>query len=171
MGKALKQHPLRVLTYLLTKTPVGSALQDVPDMPNLPRPPDWSGWLQVSLLDDVAQAFGRRRQEVETWAGRTVSDLYHEGVCAGLLTGLGDAAGQAVVPVAHQSALAGVMLASQLLIASDPDLATHRPAAIEGRYNVLGSPTQLVSLPRSRTPKCLCSDRDFLDRYRSRWQA
>lgn len=66
-------------------------------------------------------------------AGTCVDDLYHD-ICAGALipTVAGDRDREVVVPLAHQSALAGILLATQLLVAEQPELAALRPSQAAG---------------------------------------
>jgi hypothetical protein len=66
-----------------------------------------------------------------------------------------------LVPLAHQSAMAGVLLVLQLLTAVHPDLRAIRPAAIEGRFDVLAGLPQVLARPRQRAHRCLCDDVDF----------
>jgi hypothetical protein len=73
-----------------------------------------------------------------------------------------------LVPLAHQSALAGVMLATEFFVAQVPELATARAHAIEGRFDVLAGLPQVLARPRARTEACLCGDAVFRAVYRDR---
>lgn len=159
------EHPLRVLSYLTSKLPVGMPLQPM-QVPRLMAAPDDSAtWLHRSLLDDLAQKFGV--SDTSRWESMPLERLYNEAICGGgLVRQTIGTRGDLAVPLAHQSALAGVMLASQLLIASEPSLAALRPPAIEARYNVFGRPSQSPSVPRSCVPTCICSDDFYLTRSR-----
>jgi hypothetical protein len=169
VAEALRQHPLRVLAYLATGIPAGVALPPgaVPVLPEIPAPPDADEWAHRSILEDVAAEAGVSVGDLVAWRSRPLADLYQEGICGGglLETKIGDVPHEALVPLAHQSALAGIMLAVQLIAAKNPDLREHRPAETEGRYDVLAGPPQILGRLRRRTDNCLCSDAVFLDVY------
>ena len=165
IADALGEHPLRILAYLTINAPVGWPLapQLVPRTPALPPPPDAPRWASAALIDDVAARFGLNNGQLERWREAPLDRLYRDAVCgeAMLDFSLAGIPQEAVVPLAHQSALAGVLLAVQLLAASNPELRPLRPAAIEGRLDVLAPWPQLVARPRRPTANCLCSDTDF----------
>lgn len=164
IAHVLEQHPLRMLGYLIEPLPVGIPLMRLLQLEGLPLPPDAPAWLQRSLIDDLVAAGKVSDEERATFADRTLARLYQDGVCGSGLMQLGPPAQErgAVVPLAHQSALAGVMLGAAAMIASDPDLAGHRPAGVEARFDVLRGFPQVLVRPRTRTAFCLCSDPDYL---------
>lgn len=165
IAEALGQHPLRVLTYLVHGFPVGAPLPvgAVPQLPELQPPPEAAEWHSRPLIDDIAATAGVTGGELDGWRERPVADLYQEGICGGTLLHLDIANVQheLVVPLAHQSALAGIMLATQALIAASHELAARRPDAVEGRCDVLAALPQVIARPRSRTEGCICADEDF----------
>lgn len=172
IADALNEHPLRVLSYLAGSLPVGSPLKQVGDVPGLEKPLGWERWLQSSILDDIGRASGLKPVDLQRWADRSIDHLYREGICGGTLI-LSHTNGRTrlmEVPLAHQSALAGIMLATEFLIASSPHLISLRPEPTEARYDVLREPNQILARPRSRTPRCICGDADYLDRYVDRWE-
>jgi len=161
IATALSQHPRRVLAYLLRGLPVGLPLNGPPEpLAELPTPPGAERWTEVSLLEDIAGAADIDPEKLEAWRERPVAALYHEGICGGALLELelGAAPAEALVPLAHQSALAGVMLAAQLIIAQTPQLADRRPDVVEARYDVLAGLPQVLARPRTRTANCICAD-------------
>jgi hypothetical protein len=173
IARALRQPSLRVLAYLTHGLPVDAPLKQehIPNLAGQPIPETAPAWLTHSLLDDIGQDLGVPAIELAPWRGRRVSDLYHEGVCGGAFvpTRVGEIPGDAVVPLAHQSAFAGIMLAAQVLIANVPSLAAARSRFIEGRVDVLRGLPESVGKPRQRTRGCLCSDHDFRTRYQEIW--
>jgi len=114
-------------------------------------------------MTDLLAAGVIRLEEQGAWAGASVGKLYRDGFCAGGLLPVGDLPGEVLVPLAHQSVLAGVMLAAELVWASDPNLASRRDRATEHRFDVLRGFPQVVARPRQRTDQCLCSDTTYLD--------
>ncbi len=171
IASSLGLHPLRVLGYLASGQPVGTPLRQVGDVPGLEKPLDWQMWLNTSLLADIGSANGFQPAELERWADKPIEYLYREGVCGGalILSQIDGNTRVMEVPLAHQSALAGIMLATEFLIASSPHLISQRPEPMEARYDVLGEPNQIMARPRSRSPRCICEDSDYVERYADRW--
>lgn len=164
IAAALQQPPLRVLSYLVTRQPVGSPLPMIVNVPDIPTPSDAGGWMQQSLLTDLVDAGYVDVTETEKWSSRPIGAIYRDGVCAGgFLRPPDKPTGEAaLVPLAHQSALAGVMLAVQLVAAFDDQLRSWRPTAVEGRLDQLSGLPQVLPRPRSKATDCICSDTDFL---------
>lgn len=170
IGKALEQPPRRVLAYLANRFPVGRPLmKPMLGDPDPPSDEDAASWMSRSLLDDVLEHFDRPDNERSKWADRDVEDLYRDGICGGAIIAIGEGTGarEVLVPLAHQSALAGVMLAVQVIAAAHPELAAVRPEMIEGRFDVLRGFPQSPSVPTARVATCICSDPDFI----GAWQA
>ncbi len=176
IAAAFKQHPVRILAYLVHRNvPIGSPLPAgaIPANPGLEVTSDLSDrWLAVSLLEDIAADAGVSPGELEIWRERSLADVYQDGICGGALLHLdiGDQPGEAMVPLAHQSAFAGIMLATAVIVRSVPELSLVRPPATEARIDLLAPPSQVLIRPRTRTPNCLCSDSVFLDVYREKVQ-
>jgi hypothetical protein len=175
IAHALKEHRLRALTYLVGNLPIDVALkrEQIPRLADLPAPPQVDHWLIRSLLDDVAERFRLTPEDIAAWKGKQLGDLYREGVCAGALIRHqgSDLTEEIAVPLAHQSALAGIMLTTQLLVAASPTLAGYRHPASEGRLNLLAGFPQLSARPRLRTANCMCSDPDFLAQHNAKWSS
>lgn len=170
VGAALRQHPARVLRYLVIP-----GLVIGQPIPPQHLPPDIdpalaSRWAEVSIAQDVGEALFADPEALSSRAGARVDDLYHD-MCAGALlpTVSGDRDREVVVPLAHQSALAGIMLATQLLVAEQPELATLRELQPQARFDVF-RPASPQRLPLARASGCICGDRYYIDAYRARWQ-
>lgn len=174
IARAIRQAELRVLAYLTVKLSVDQPLraEQIPRLPTLPIPSDSPSWVDRSLLDDIGNSLKIPAEDLMRWKGKQLSDLYREGICGGALvrSHVGELSQEMAVPLAHQSVLAGVMLAAQILIASSPELAPLRPIAPEARLNVLAGLPQIAVRPRQRTAGCICSDPDFVERYHSKWR-
>lgn len=173
IAAAFRQHPLRALAYLVHRgIPIGQPLPTggIPPIPGFEAPEDAERWLTTPLVDDIAAAAGVDVAELVGWRDRSLADVYQEGICGGALLHLtvGEAPREVLVPLGHQSALAGVMLATEFLVAQVPELRTARAVTVEARYDVLAGLPQVLARPRARTPRCLCGDAVFRDVYRDK---
>jgi hypothetical protein len=172
IGAAFHQHPLRVLAYLVHRLPVGLPLPPggVPVVPGLEAPTEADQWLSTPLIDDIAAGARVDPAQLAAWRERPLADVYQDGICGGALLSLnvGEAPRDVLVPLAHQSALAGVMLATEFLTAQVPALASARSSGVEGRYDVLAGLPQVIARPRVRTEGCLCGDDVFRGVYGER---
>ena len=165
IADALGQEPLRVLAYLVLGLPISTVPPGIPEVLTMPFTPDTPRWLQVSLLDDLIDSGKISRADADRWAGHDIASLYRDGICAGGILNLrpAEADAAAVVPLAHQSAFAGIMLALTAVIAANSALREHRPGqATEARLDMLRGWPQVLPRPRARTRGCLCSDPDYL---------
>jgi hypothetical protein len=126
------------------------------------------------LLEAVSAAIGQPLDRLLPFEGRTVRELYVEGFCGGAVIPVGDAgrlqagAGDVHVPLAHQSAMAGVLLAAALV----EQAASGAPAVTHARrVDVIRNPGQLVDAPMRarRDGRCLCDDIDFVEAYESKY--
>lgn len=153
--------------YLSDGLPLNAVLQQVQPRPNEPLPAEAIRWTQHSLLDDLVASGRIADEDALQWSPRTVKDLWHEGVCASMLARLpGDLSVE--VPLAHASALAGIMLATQVMVANDPGLSRRRAAYPEARIDIARPLPQVLGRPRQPHPTCLCRDQAFVDAWRMR---
>ena len=162
ISQALDQPQLRILAYLTYNIAIGYPLPGVPTVADLSPPDGFERWTQVSLLEDLISAGVVGETERSQWGNSTIGNLYRDGICAGGLLPVGDLAGEVIVPLAHQSAFAGIMLVAEVIWASTPHLAGQRDTSIEHRYDVLRGFPQISARPRQRTPNCFCSDPVYL---------
>lgn len=126
------------------------------------------------LLEAVADAVGQPLDRMLPFERRTLRELYVEGFCGGAAIPIGEAgrlqsAAQDVhVPLAHQSALAGILLAAALVRrgACGGEALTH---AI--RVDVLRPPGTFLRQPlrARRDGRCICDDPDFVAAYQQKY--
>jgi len=127
--------------------------------------------LDDAFLGRIAAANRLPPENLLGFRGRSLDEFYSQAVCGGLLlqeSGRPDSA-PAEVPLAFQSALAGVLLAAEVVA----DAAGMRIGALPPltRINVLHPLGEYLSPPRERdaTGKCLCADPDFLRAYQAKY--
>lgn len=123
-------------------------------------------------LNAVAQHLGLDRTTLDAWRGKSLGDLYTDVVCGAVpldLTGVGRLE---TVPLAHQSALAGILMAAELVKRTQPRLASlSQTEPLVAWDDVLRSPPAMWSKPRPREPGCICGDPDYQKIYREKWQS
>jgi hypothetical protein len=174
IADTLGESPMRVLAYLASRLAVGNPLPTgIFVAPIEASAEEQAAWTGRALLDDILDRFPGNDGARNAWAARAVDELYREGFCGGgiITVGVNGVPQDVLVPLAHQSVLVGVMLAVALLAATDPALAAARPPEIESRFDVLRGLPQAPALPRAMTPSCICADSDFVDAYRSAYEA
>jgi len=126
----------------------------------------------TELLTAIADGLKIDPAQLAPYRDRSLRILHVEGVCGGGLVSMQDLSGlnrDVHVPLAHQSALAGVLLAAALIC----DL-----------LGSAGDPTRLVRLNLNRalsdqvmvrpqvrdgSGRCICRDPDFLRVYHAKW--
>lgn len=122
--------------------------------------------LTADWVERIAAANGLASAELAQFVGKPLRAFYSDAVCGGLIMHLGGQAGpaEAEVPMAFQSALAGILLAAELVAnaggskASPPVLST---------IDLLRPLAARVSENRKKTMdgRCICQDQDFIDSY------
>lgn len=126
--------------------------------------------LDLDFLKAVADGLQIARDAVGLYAGRTIRELYVEGLCGGALIGLnrvGVPKSELHVPLAHQSALAGVLLGAALVRLK---LDTSGDETVITRIDVLRPlGTHLTQSTAASYPACICRDRDFVAVYDAKW--
>ena len=124
------------------------------------------------LCEAIASAWNVPVKTLEPYVGRPIRDLWVEGVCGGGIIPLGEA-GQTPreqqVPLAFQSALAGVLLAAETV--RDVLTAGVQRRTLVRRLDVLrplGDPSPQLAL-KAGTGNCICEDRDFVAAYQAKY--
>jgi hypothetical protein len=123
-----------------------------------------------NFVQRVATAFAVPYAELQPFVGQPLRSFYQKAICGGMMIGLTGTAnsGTAVVPMAFQSALAGLGLAA--------DLVKHAaglpvPHSTSTRVNLLRPLSAILADPRARdaTGRCICCDEDFVESYRRKY--
>jgi hypothetical protein len=172
IATALGEHELRVVQYLGNRIPVGEPLSPPQIAPTgrLALPENSGGWGERSLLADLIERYELPAETFEKLKGLPVDGLYRDAICAGMLIEHGaDRSEDVSVPLAHQSALAGILLAAWLIVDRVPELRELRPDATQSRYDTLRGGDQVWPRQRGLSERCICSDPDYLDAYEKRW--
>jgi hypothetical protein len=125
-----------------------------------------------ALLAVIAQHLHVDFAAVAAFRGKPLRALYQDGICGGVLLPFGAqlGGGRAVAtPLAFQSALAGVLLASELVIAAVGLMRDVRTATSINLLQPIGSEGLCRRKPKHSSRRCLCHDDDYIRRYREKW--
>jgi ThiF family len=122
-------------------------------------------------LRTVAEHLGVNETVLEPWRGKAIGDFYTDIVCGAVpldVTGVGRIE---TVPLAHQSALAGILMAAELVKRTNDPLATlSQSEPLISWDDVLRPPPRLWTKPRPRESGCICGDPDYQAVYRRKWE-
>lgn len=121
------------------------------------------------FLARVAAARGVPLDLLLAFEGRVLRAFCTQAICGGMILALGSEVGtadaRAAVPLAFQSALAGIMLAAELVA----DAGNLRRVALPTttRIDLLRPLAERLSMPAAKhsSGRCLCQDPDFIARY------
>ena len=128
--------------------------------------------LDKELCASVATAWDIPVGVLDSYLGRSIRELWVEGICGGGIIPLGQAGPaprELQVPVAFQSALAGMLLAAEAV----RDVLTHgtQRKTLLRRLDVLRPMGDASPQPalKARTGSCICEDRDFVAAYQRKY--
>ena len=129
-----------------------------------------NGGAPRSLLEAIAAASRVELDNLLPFEGRPLRNLYSDGFCGGAvipLDAIATPADDVHVPLAHQSALAGILLAAAAvkLAQSEPE---HSAVA---QFDVLKPQERFQVHPVAKDPagRCICQDKDYVDVYREKY--
>ena len=121
-------------------------------------------------LATMAAHLGVTKNAIVSWKGRTLPELYSDVVCGSVqldVKGLGRIES---VPLAHQSVLAGVLMAAELVKRTDTRFSsTAQGDTLTVWDDVLRPPPRSWTQPRPREPGCICGDVVYQRAFRSKW--
>lgn len=124
--------------------------------------------LNESWIRQIAEAKQISFDILMPYIGMSISAFYSKVLCGGLVTT--NAMNQQMeTPMAFQSALAGILLASEMVIYATNKRKT--PIATMTRINLLRPVTEYMNDPLRKTidPNCICNDRDFQAQYKMKY--
>lgn len=134
-------------------------------------------WVTPERLNEAdvraaATSLGVDFKVLSSWVGKRLGDLYTDVVCGAVpldVNGLGKIE---TVPLAHQSALAGVLMAAELIKRLEPTLSpVSQPEPLVSWDNILQAVPTSWCKPRPREDGCICTDDVYQSIYRQKWPA
>jgi hypothetical protein len=125
-----------------------------------------------ALLATIEEQLELPAGAADAFNGRTLRELYVEGVCGGALVSLdqmGRPRQDVHVPIAHQSALAGVLLAGRL-VAERLGVTPNQTSV--ARINVMHPVGEELAQPMQKDPRgiCICQDPVYRAAYDGKWR-
>ena len=130
---------------------------------------------RIPLSDDdiatAARKLGVSREALGPWRGKSLGELYSDVVCGAVPISLPVSHRVETVPLAHQSALAGILMAAELVKRTNPALnalSQHEP--VVSWDDILRPPPAVWPKPRAREKGCICGDQDYQIIYRDKWE-
>jgi hypothetical protein len=126
------------------------------------------------LLDDdiraAASTLGVDEIVLAPWRGKPLGDLYTDVVCGAVPLDLKGVGKVETVPLAHQSVLAGVLMAAELLKRTEPELdRMSQSEPLVSWDDVLQRAPAIWPKPRARETGCICGDADYQTVYKKKW--
>lgn len=121
-----------------------------------------------SILELIAERLGIDPDHMADYAQRPLRTLYVEGICGGALVPAGIATPQMHVPLAHQSALAGVLLAARFARRMTGVIPT---STLVTRVDVRRDVSEFPHQAAGKDPRgiCICQDQDYINAYLELW--
>lgn len=161
----------RIALYKVSGIGIGEPLPPAILASNGVAPELAAQWGQKSLLDDLTEAFGLSEQVKSEWCDKDIDAVYSEGLCGGRLVEVLDRGKNELllVPLAHESVLAGVMLAASVIAAHHPELRDVRHPDTKGAVRLSGAPSLPYTSAPARLDECICSDPAFTGHYHESW--
>jgi len=132
-------------------------------------------WVTRQPLSDEdihisATTLGVDESVLAPWKGKSLGDLYTDVVCGAVPLDVAGIGKIETVPLAHQSALAGILMAAELLKRTQPKLAElSQPEPLVSWDDILRAPPTIWGKPRAREKGCICGDPDYQGVYRKKW--
>ena len=109
---------------------------------------------------------------MSAWRNKTLGELYTDVVCGAVPLDVAGLGKLEAVPLAHQSVLAGILMASELVKRTDPELTRYsHPEVLISWDDILIALPTLWRKPRLRENGCICNDPDYQETYVKRWGA
>jgi len=127
--------------------------------------------LDAAFIQMIATAKHVPVEPLLQFEGQSLDVFHTRAICGGMVLALGGTGGlteQAAVPLAFQSALAGVMLAAEWVV----DAARLRPTRLPAttRIDLLRPLGSELSVPEAKRTECICSDPDYQKQYRRKYR-
>lgn len=123
--------------------------------------------LSKEILEDISRNKNYPMDVLMHFEGKTLYDFRREAICGGLLLTNETQNKYDLVPLAHQSALTGILLACEIVKHQMRESSYDYP--VEIRFNILTKLPDYICLNRAKTLKCICTDQDYVNVYKKKY--
>lgn len=123
------------------------------------------------LLEVVSERLEVSLERVLPFEGLPIRELYVRGICGGAVIPAGTAVRRELhVPLAHQSALAGILLASSLLNGAQRTPEGDQVTKVT-RINIMRAIGEELTQPTLKDARgiCICQDSDYVQVYKAKY--
>jgi len=119
----------------------------------------------------VAKTLGVSEGELRPWRNKPIGDLYTDLVCGVAPIDVAGTGRVETVPLAHQSVLTGVLMATELIkrLQREPSLPMQAETLVMWD-DILRPPPTDWRRPRPREAGCICGDQDYQRIYERKWR-
>ncbi len=127
--------------------------------------------LDAAFIQMIATARHVAVEPLLQFEGQSLNVFHTRAICGGLVLALGGSGGlteQSAVPLAFQSALAGVMLAAEWVVDAAGLRLKRLPATT--RIDLLRPLGSELSVPEAKRTECICYDPDYQKQYRRKYR-
>jgi molybdopterin/thiamine biosynthesis adenylyltransferase len=128
--------------------------------------------IDEAFVEYVHLRTGIPKGNLSPFVGQLVENLYSEGICGGRVIEVmaGEAAQDVEVPLAHESTMAGILLAAEAVIgAQQLRKEALKPVTSLNMADRI-HPYLQEELDKHYTGRCICQDQVFIDCYNLKWQ-
>ncbi len=126
--------------------------------------------LSSTDLKMIAHALGVEESVLGPWRKKSLGEIYTDVVCGAVPLDVHGVGKIETIPLAHQSALAGILMAAELVKRSNAELtALSHTEPLVSWDNVLQPPPAMWTRPRPREKGCICGDADYQAIFRRKW--
>lgn len=126
--------------------------------------------VQSSDLDTIALRLQTTRASLQPWLGKPIQDLYSGIACGAIALDFSGIGRLEAVPLAHQSALAGILMAAELVKRTDKGLCQRSGSSRMTIWDdVLHPAPRIWTQRRERISGCICGDPVYQQRYIKKW--
>ena len=128
--------------------------------------------LDRTFLRRIAESCSIPIEELAPYEGQSLRALYQGVVCGGIILKFqnDDSSSDALVPMAFQSVLAGIMQTAEIVSYASGLRSQHLP--VKTSINLLRPLAEYRNIPGKKnvSGNCICQDTDYLDVYKEKWR-
>lgn len=122
---------------------------------------------EIQIIENY---LGLSEGKLASWAGKRIQDVYTGVICGQVGIDLAGIGRVATVPLAHQSVLAGILMAVELIKRSDPILeARSQSEPLIIWDDVMRTPPKYWTMARAKDPECFCNDLIYKKVFAEKW--